>query len=68
VRRGELRAIKLGGRGQWRVETAEVDRYVERLYDETREWIATHPSPRAPPRTSVTALLPAPTMSEHAVS
>lgn len=43
VRRGDLAAIKLGGRGQYRVEQREIDRYVERLYAETREWIASHP-------------------------
>lgn len=43
VRRGDLAAIKLGGRGQYRVEQREIDRYVERLYAETKEWIATHP-------------------------
>jgi excisionase family DNA binding protein len=43
VRRGELRAIKLGGRGQWRVEMMEVEAYIERAYDTTAEYLRTHP-------------------------
>ena len=34
VRRGEIRAIKVGGRGQWRIEHDEVERYIARRYDE----------------------------------
>ena len=37
VRRGELRALKLGGRGQWRVETTELEAFIERMYAETQE-------------------------------
>jgi excisionase family DNA binding protein len=36
VRRGELRALKLGGRGQWRVETSELETFIERMYSETQ--------------------------------
>ncbi len=32
VRRGELRAIKIGGRGQWRVETVELEAFIKRMY------------------------------------
>ena len=39
VRSGELRAIKVGGRGQWRVEVAELDAYIERMYAQTREFV-----------------------------
>lgn len=35
VRRGDLRAIQVGGRGQWRVEIAELENYIERQYAET---------------------------------
>lgn len=35
VRSGELRAIKVGGRGQWRVETAELELYIQRSYKAT---------------------------------
>jgi excisionase family DNA binding protein len=40
VRRGELRAIKIGGRGQWRVERVELDAFIERMYDEVDKEIA----------------------------
>lgn len=43
VRRNELRAIKVGGRGQWRVEVAELEAYIERAYAETAEFVANHP-------------------------
>lgn len=35
VRRGDLRALKIGGRGQWRVETVELEAFIQRMYDET---------------------------------
>jgi excisionase family DNA binding protein len=43
VRRGDLAAIKLGGRGQWRIETTVLEEYIARLYAETREWVEGHP-------------------------
>lgn len=43
VRSGDLPAIKIGGRGQWRVERAELERYIERMYTETRDFVRTHP-------------------------
>lgn len=43
VRRGDLRAIKIGGRGQWRVERAELEVYISRMYDESARFIAEHP-------------------------
>jgi excisionase family DNA binding protein len=43
VRNGDLPAIKVGGRGQWRVERAKLEEYIERMYDQTREFLATHP-------------------------
>lgn len=36
VRSGELPAIKVGGRGQWRVETVELEAYIQRMYAQTR--------------------------------
>lgn len=35
VRTGELRAIQVGGRGQWRIDLAELEAYIERAYAET---------------------------------
>jgi excisionase family DNA binding protein len=43
VRRGELPAIKIGGRGQWRVEASELESYIERAYAHTREFVQDHP-------------------------
>jgi excisionase family DNA binding protein len=38
VRSGELPAIKLGGRGVWRVDRHQLDAYIDRLHEETAEW------------------------------
>ncbi|WP_375476843.1 helix-turn-helix domain-containing protein [uncultured Jatrophihabitans sp.] len=43
VRNRELAAIKIGGRGQWRVERDRLEDYIARMYDQTREFIAAHP-------------------------
>ena len=43
VRRGDLVAIKIGGRGQWRVETSELEAYIQRMYAEARTFIDQHP-------------------------
>jgi len=43
VRRGELPAIKLGGRGQWRVESEQLEGYIRSLYTQTEEFVRTHP-------------------------
>jgi excisionase family DNA binding protein len=43
VRSGELPAIKIGGRGQWRVERAQLEAYIERMYTQTREFVTSHP-------------------------
>ena len=43
VRTGQLKAIKIGGRGQWRVERGELEKFIQRMYDETKEFVATHP-------------------------
>ncbi|MEO7981019.1 MAG: helix-turn-helix domain-containing protein [Sporichthyaceae bacterium] len=42
VRNGDLPAIKIGGRGQWRVEAAELEGYIARMYTQTREFVSTH--------------------------
>ena len=41
VRSGDLPAIKVGGRGQWRVETVELEAYIQRMYSETRDLVST---------------------------
>ena len=43
VRSGELPAIKVGGRGQWRVERDQLESYIQRAYAETRQFVETHP-------------------------
>lgn len=43
VRSGELPAIKVGGRGQWRIEASELESYIERMYQETKSFVAAHP-------------------------
>jgi excisionase family DNA binding protein len=43
VRSGELPAIKIGGRGVWRVERAQLEEYIARKYAETAEWVRENP-------------------------
>jgi excisionase family DNA binding protein len=43
VRRKELKAIKIGGRGQWRVEASELEAFIQRMYDQTDTFIDEHP-------------------------
>ena len=37
VRNGDLPAIKIGGRGVWRVERAEFEAYIQRQYAAAKE-------------------------------
>lgn len=39
VRSGDLPAIKIGGRGIWRVERSELEAYIQRQYTVARESI-----------------------------
>lgn len=41
VRSGDLPAIQVGGRGQWRIESSELESYIQRQYEATRARIAT---------------------------
>ena len=43
VRRGDLPAIKIGGRGQWRVEAAQLEEFIQRMYAETKTFVDEHP-------------------------
>ncbi|QIX25946.1 helix-turn-helix domain-containing protein [Nocardioides sp. JQ2195] len=43
VRRGDLPAIKIGGRGQWRVEAEQLEDYIQRMYAEARTFVEDHP-------------------------
>lgn len=49
VRSGELPAIKIGGRGQWRVEASELESYIARMYEETRTFVSSHRFGRGDP-------------------
>lgn len=43
VRRKELKAGKLGGRGQWRVSQEDLEAYIKTMYDEADRFIDEHP-------------------------
>ncbi len=43
VRSGELPAIKVGGRGQWRIERDRLEQYIEHKYAETADWVKQNP-------------------------
>ncbi len=43
VRRGELPAIKLGGRGQWRVESSQLESFIAKMYEDTAVFVEQHP-------------------------
>lgn len=43
VRSGELPAIKIGGRGQWRVERTSLEAYITRCYEQTKAFVTSHP-------------------------
>ncbi|MFW3171911.1 helix-turn-helix domain-containing protein [Geodermatophilus sp. CPCC 206100] len=50
VRRKELIAIQIGGRGQWRVEVDELERFIQQKYAEARA--GSVPPPPAEPGTA----------------
>ncbi|MGP5130595.1 helix-turn-helix domain-containing protein, partial [Brachybacterium tyrofermentans] len=39
VRSGQIRAIRVGGRGQWRVSLEEFDAYIARSYEDTERLV-----------------------------
>ena len=43
VRRGELEAIRIGGRGQWRVEATKLEEYIQRMYQEAEDYVSANP-------------------------
>lgn len=40
VRSGDLPAIQVGGRNQWRVEASELESYIQRMYAKTEKLVA----------------------------
>ena len=51
VRRGDLKAIKIGGRGQWRVEAGELEAYIQRAYADAEDFVRDHPFVEGPAAT-----------------
>ena len=43
VRNGDIRALKIGGRGQWRIEASALEDYIARAYADTEDFIRDHP-------------------------
>ncbi len=43
---GEIRALQVGDKKVWRVETTELEAYIERMYARTEERIARRSRPR----------------------
>lgn len=43
VRNGILPAMKVGGRGQWRVERTRLEQWIEQTHTDTSTFIAEHP-------------------------
>jgi excisionase family DNA binding protein len=43
VRSGDLPAMKVGGRGVWRVDRERLEEYIERAHQETLAWAKKHP-------------------------
>lgn len=41
VQSGQLRAIQVGGRGQWRIDLEELEAYIGRAYRETAAQLET---------------------------
>ncbi len=55
VRRRELIAIQIGGRGQWRVETDELERFIKQKYAEARAGAVPDAPVAAPAEADTTA-------------
>ncbi len=49
VRSGELPAIKIGARGQWRVEINALENFIASMYSETAEFVSQSPRHKATP-------------------
>ncbi len=43
VRSGELPAIKVGGRGQWRVEATQLEAWIAERYKQTADYVVANP-------------------------
>jgi hypothetical protein len=47
VRSGDLPAIQVGGRGQWRIERSKLEEYISRMYEQTAKSLEKLPPPDA---------------------
>ena len=43
IRRGDLRAMKIGGRGVWRIAREDLEAFIEATFGETEKWVEEHP-------------------------
>lgn len=43
VRNGTLLAMKVGGRGQWRVERSRLEQWIEQAHADTARFVTEHP-------------------------
>ena len=50
VRSGDLPAIQVGGRKQWRVAREALEEYIAHAHRQTAEWVRANPLGRAPAR------------------
>ncbi len=48
VRGGDLPAMKVGGRGQWRVERSRLEQWIEQAHADTARFIEQHPASEDP--------------------
>jgi excisionase family DNA binding protein len=64
VRSGELPAIKIGGRGVWRVDRQRLEAFLDRLHEETAGWVEAHPLVEPRPRGELRIVGPRP-LPEH---
>ncbi len=40
IKNGEIPAIQVGGRGQWRIEESKLEEYIQHGYEQTRQKIS----------------------------
>ena len=57
VRHKEPRAVKIGGRGLWRIGRDDLESYLERTCAETERWIEGHPLIEGPSNGDLSARL-----------
>ena len=43
VRTGQIRAIKVGGRGQWRLERSVIEEFIAGAYKDAGAYVSSHP-------------------------